>query len=60
MLIELSPQVKRHDLIFQLPVSYLPELKRAEARINELARQEYARIKADFDLKAAELAAEKL
>ena len=59
MLIQLAPQVKRHDLVFQLPDSYLPELKRAEARINELARLEYARIKADFDIKAAELEAEK-
>jgi hypothetical protein len=59
MLIQLSPQVKRHDLVFQLPDSYMPELKRAEARINELARQEYARIKADFDIKAAELESEK-
>jgi hypothetical protein len=58
-LIQLAPQVKRHDLIFQLPDAYMPELKRAEARINELARQEYARIKADFDIKAAELEAEK-
>ena len=59
MLIQLAPQVKRHDLVFQLPDSYLPELKRAEARINELARLEYARIKADFDIKAAELEDEK-
>lgn len=59
-LIQLAPQVKRHDLIFQLPDAYMPELKRAEAQINLLARQEYARIKADFDAKAAELAQEKL
>ena len=60
MLIQLAPQVKRHDLIFQLPDNYLPELKRAEAQINLLARQEYARIKADFDAKAMELEQEKL